>query len=185
MNWVNAMIIDFQLSKSSSHFWGRIKGTAIRQEIEGLLEKAKADDIVIVDLSGVEVMDYSFSNEVFCKLISRVPKEYSGRHLVLKSVSEYVKENLDPALRDLKLMAFVMQDSSWFLIGNSKPTDIETLKALEELGSAELATLAKKLDISVNACSNRLNKLAEQGLIKKSEVDKPLGNEKYLYRWLF
>jgi hypothetical protein len=138
----------------------------------------------MVDFAGVEVMDYSFSNEVFCKLFSRVPKEYTGKHLVLKNLSDYVKENLEPALRDLKLIALAIQDSSWELIGNSKTTYVETLKALEDLGSAELATISNQLGISITACSNRLNRLADQGLIKKLEVDRPLGNEKYLYAWL-
>jgi len=179
------MIIDYQLSQSGSHLWGRPKGATVRQAIEDKLGMAQTGDIVMVDFTDVEVMDYSFSNEVFGKLLSRLPREHTGKHLALKNLNDYVKENLEPALRDLKLIALVIQGERWQLIGNAKNTDVETLRSLEELGPADLASIAQKLGISVTACSNRLNKLAEQGLIKKLEVEKPVGNEKYMYAWLF
>lgn len=134
-------------------------------------------------MEDVEVMDYSFSSEVFGILLARLSREYPGKHITLRNLSDYVKENLEPALRDLKLSALVVQNGDWFLIGNTKNTDVDTLKALEELKSTDLSTIAKRLGITVNACSNRLNKLAEQGLVGRLEVDRPVGNEKYLYSW--
>lgn len=176
---------EYQLSLCGVQLWGRSKGALVRQTIEDMLEAAQTGDVIVVDLAGVEVMDYSFSNEVFGKLLNRVPKEHSGKYLVLKNLSGYVRENLEPALRDLKLTALAIQDSGWYIVGTTKTTDVETLKVIEELGSTELGTVAKRLDISITACSNRLNKLADQGLIKKLEVEKPVGNEKYVYAWLF
>ena len=71
----------------------------------------------------------------------------------------------------------------FFVITKTQCGRIPFYRALQLSGN--IAKTAQKLGISVTACSNRLNKLAEQGLIKKLEVEKPVGNEKYMYAWLF
>ncbi len=164
--------------------WGRPRGREIRAEIEARLGALGAGEALSVDLRSVEVMDFSFANEVLGKLYGRIGAEYPGRVLLLTGLSdEFVKENLDAALMTLGLMALAYKGRSWELLGKFADTDRETLEALRRLKEATAPQLADALAIKLTAANQRLKKLTDVGLIARTRVSAPTGGEQYVYRW--
>lgn len=180
---VKMSVAVYPLRQHGTRFWGRDMGASVRAEIEEQLMRLAPGDVLEVDLSEVEVMDFSFSGEVVGKLLSRLPAEYPGRHLILSSVTSYVRENLDAALGGMELAALVLEDNDWGIIGKFGETDLETLIALDRLKAATVGELSKQLGISVTACNNRLRKLTDLGLIRRERVSGTPGGDQYQYSW--
>lgn len=165
-------------------FWGREEGRKVREQIENALSSVDAGQTLVVDLKPVEVMDFSFSSEVFGKLIGRLGSEYPGRMLVLSTPSPYVKENLGAALDALGLMALAYKGPrSWELIGKWAETDLETLEALQRLNDAAAPQLAEALGIQLTTCNQRLRKLVEAGIVARTRAVGKAGGDQYVYRW--
>lgn len=175
---------EYLLSHHGSRLWGRAKGVEVREQIEAMLSNMGEGEVLVLNIKDVEVMDFSFASEVFGKLLARMPTEYSGRYVVLREPTEYVKENLQAALVDMELAVLIIRGKKWDVIGKFGQADRETLQALVQLGVATTSNLAKELGISITACSNRLKKLHELGLIRRERTTAPSGGEQYQYAWL-
>lgn len=175
-------IIEYSLGHYGSHLWGRTIGETVRENIEAELSALDPGVILAIDLHDVEVMDFSFASEVVGKILSRRPVEYSDRYVILQGVSVYVKENLDAALQNLELAVLVIRNEDWEVIGKIGGVDIETLQELFEANSATSREMAARLDISITAVNNRLRKLADLGLIRKTRAGSSGG--RYRYHWL-
>ncbi len=174
----------YELRSEDGAFWGRPEGRQKRAEIEAVLETVGPGETLVVDLKSVEVMDFSFPSEVFGKLIGGLASHYPGRMLVLTNLSEFVKENLSAALRDLGVMALVYKGPrSWELIGKWAETDRETLAALQRFKSATAPQLAEALAIQLTTCNQRLRKLSEMGLVARVRQSTTGGGEQFVYRW--
>ncbi len=164
--------------------WGHKQGEQIREWIERQLEVLASEAVLVVDLKGIQAVDFSLANEVFGKLYRRLGSEYPGRILLLTGASDYLKGNLNAALSALGLMALVVKGTrSWDLIGKFTDTDRETLAALRRLGQATAPELAEDLGIKLTACNQRLKKLTDGGLIVRTRISAPTGGEQYVYRW--
>ncbi len=175
----------FQLGADRARLWGRDRGREVRAEIEGLLDSLGPGEALAVDLRSVEVMDFSFANEVFGKLYGRIGSEYPGRVLLLTGLAdEFVKENLAAALAALNFMALAYTSPrKWELLGKFADTDRETLEALQRRKEATAPQLADALGIQLTAVNQRLKKLSDAGLIARMRVSAPSGGGQYVYRW--
>ncbi len=175
----------YRLGADRPRLWGRDRGREVRAEIERLLDRLGPGEALAVDLKAVEVMDFSFANEVFGKLYGRIGSEYPGRVLLLTGLAdEFVKENLAAALAALNLMAVAYKSPRrWELLGKFADTDRETLEALQRLKVATAPQLAEALGIQLTAVNQRLKKLSDTGLIARTRVSAPTGGGQYVYRW--
>jgi len=142
------------------------------------------DSVLTVDASGVEVFDFSFASELFGKLVLGVPAEFPGRYVVVTGLSDYLRENLDAALKSIGVMMLEIQSRRrWNLLGKQSPSDRETLVSLNEFGRSVSATeLAEELKINLTASNERLAKLSRMGLVRRREGGR--GRSQYSYSFL-
>jgi len=162
--------------------WTRERAREIRERLVADLDQLEEGDVMVVDLKGVEVFDYSFANELFGKTILGMPVDYPGRFLVVENLTKYTKENLEKALESLGLTVIERTAQSLHLIGKVHPTDQETFAALLKLREpATSSTLKDKLGIGLTAMNERLSKLAQLGVIRRESTVSEAGREQYKY----
>lgn len=171
-------------AKQQVQLWGRTLGREVLEELEVRLAALAAGETLVVDLKGVEVMDYSFASEVFGRIYGRIVTEYPGRVLLLTGLSDDVREDLSVTLAALELIALDIKSTrTWGIIGKAGETDRATLAALQRLKEASAPQIAEALDLKLPAVNGRLKKLSEAGMIVRVRVSAPTGGEQYMYRW--
>lgn len=137
----------------------------------GLLEQCR-EPLVVLDLTGVELVNSSFSDEVLALPLQRICNgEYGERYLVVLTPTAEVIQDAQLPLekRDLTVMVFIGQElgREWHLMGTQKSYFDETLREIIRAGSLATGELAKVLDISLQNCSNRLTELGKRHLVQR------------------
>lgn len=167
-----------------SRLWGHELGRRLRAEVEAQLDALPQGAVQVIDLKGVEVFDFSFASEFLGRLYASLATAYPGRAVVLASPSDYVKVNLDAALRSLDQLALVeLGPKRWDVIGKAADIDKETLQALASKKQATAPELAESLNIKLTACNQRLRKLSDAGAIVRTRFSSASGGDQYLYTW--
>lgn len=174
------------LAKEGKHLWTREPARRILAEVEESLAELDPGDVLVLDLKGVEVFDFSFANELFGKAMMRLPNEAAGRFLVVENVGSYARENLQQALEKLKLIMIERKGGKPDLLGRVGPADKQTLLAIWKKGEGATAPLLQKpLNVeSLTAMNERLSKLVRLGLVRREAITSQAGREQYQYRVL-
>jgi DNA-binding transcriptional ArsR family regulator len=164
---------------------GRPEGSRIREEIIKKLESDAADIVLPLDFSKVKSIDFSFADEVLCRLLRRILSGDLGeRFVVLEGLNDSSKESLYMALKERELVCVFVKPSS----------EVEILgKISEELKNTYFAAVKKgkittrdifeldKMD-NISAASNRLTRLKEMGLLTKAKDEVMTGGgRQYVY----
>ena len=130
---------------------------SVRADLHRILEKANEGDIIVLDLHGVDVFDFSFANELFGKTLLSVPAEFPGRFIMFEHLNPYTRENLINALEGMKLMAIYRTSGKYELIGKLHPADVETFNAIAQLRQPSTAArLAEMFRVNLTAMHERL-----------------------------
>jgi len=165
--------------------WTREKAKKIRTEVTDILEELDVGDTLVIDLSAVEVFDYSFANELFGKTMLALAHEYSGRFVVVEGLTEYTRENLGKALEGLNLAMIERRKGKLRLIGKVHSADTETFDAIAASKiPVSAGTLSKELGLNQTAMNERLSKLTSLGLVRRDKAASAAGREQYEYRVL-
>lgn len=171
------------LQQYGKHLWTRERAKEIRSTVWEELENLAAGDILVLDLAGVEVFDYSFANELFGKTLLSLASEFPGRFVVVENLTDYTRENLAKALESLGLAIAVRKRSKLELLGKVHPSDVDTFGVLVASKEPLTATeLSKKLDVNLTAMNERLTKLGNMGLVRREKAASMAGREQYRYR---
>lgn len=149
----------------------RSEGERLRPVVLGLIEHCR-EPLVVLDLTGVELVNSSFSDEVLALPLQRLcGGEFGERFLVVLSPSAEVIQDAQLPLekRDLTVMVFVGDalGGEWHLLGAQKSYFDVTLREVMRAGSLATGDLAKALDISLQNCSNRLTELGKRRLVQR------------------
>jgi hypothetical protein len=175
---------EYNLAEKGKQLWGHSLGREVRLEIESELENLARGGVFKIQLKGIEVMDFSFSNEVFGKIYSTIGTIYPERAIVLANLTEYVKINLDAALASLGFMAVTVKGKrDWEVIGKVGDTDIQTLEVIANKKQVTAPEVAEILNIKLTTCNQRLRKLTENGLILRAKESARTGGEQFIYTW--
>jgi DNA-binding transcriptional ArsR family regulator len=164
---------------------GRDEGARLRDEIINRLESDAADIILPLDFSKVKSIDFSFADEMLCRLIRRILSGDLGeRFVILEGLSDSAKESLYMALKERDLVCIFIKPNS----------EIEILgKLSDELKGTYFSAVAKgkitARDIfdpekmsNISAASNRLTSLKEMGLLTKAKDEVVNGGgRQYVY----
>jgi hypothetical protein len=172
----------FSLGKYGEHLWTRERAREIRGDLERELGELKPGSALVIDLTGVEVFDFSFANEFFGKAILRLSDEYPGCFLLVEHVAAYARENLVKALESLSLAMIERKGGKLQLLGKVHPADQETFQAIERAkGPVTAAVLTNRLDVNLTAMNERLSKLTKLGLVRRERGTSSAGREQYEY----
>jgi hypothetical protein len=176
------MVHKFSLFKYGDKLWTRDVARKVRTDLYQVIEKASDGDVIVMDLKGVEVFDFSFANELFGKTLYSLPVEFPGRFVVFDHLTPYTRENLVNALEGMKLMAIARRGSATELIGKAHPTDIETFNALSNMRKpSTAAALADAFRVNLTAMHERLNKLVEAGVMRREASKSAAGRVQFVY----
>jgi hypothetical protein len=163
-----------------TRLWGRESGRRVRALIEGELDNISRESVLILDFSGIEVMDVSFASEVVSKLLLLAPN-LEDKFVQLRNLSSVSRENLIPALKQIDAIAVELSPKKQ-LIGNSSPLDIESFDTIlgfkQPVSASQLST---KLGIRITAVNERVGKLVRKGVVRRTRSTSEAGRDQYLY----
>lgn len=172
----------FSLATYGEHLWTRDTGRRARRDLERQLETMGPGAVLVIDLSEVEVFDYSFASEFFGKALLALPREYPDRFLLVENLTDYAHENLVQALEGLGLAMIERKKGKLNLIGKVHSTDLETFKAIERSKRPVTSRYLKdRLEVNLTAANERLSKLAAMSVIRRSKTTSSAGREQYEY----
>jgi len=156
---------------------GRDQGKALREKILAHLEKEPVDIIMPISFEHVDFMDYSLTDEMLCKLIRRIISgELGERYIVVESLNESLKENINVALKERELCCvYVKSDGKVEILGKLSTPLRETYEYAVEQKKITTRDIfdVKKFNLeNISAASNRLTRLEKLGLLhnNKDEV---------------
>jgi predicted transcriptional regulator len=176
---ISSFIIDQEMLS------GREEGARIREAILKKLESEAADIVLPLNFSKVKFIDFSFADEVICRLLRRIQSgELGDKFVVLEELSDSLKENISVALKERELVCvYVKQNSEVEILG----------KLSDELRNTYFAAVSKgkittrdifdldKMD-NISAASNRLTRLKDMGLLTKTKDEVVTGGgRQYVY----
>ncbi|MCR4440547.1 MAG: DUF4325 domain-containing protein [Peptococcaceae bacterium] len=175
-------IYTFSLIKyGEKKLWGREKAKRIREQILDHF-MASGRETLNLDLTAIDIVDFSFAAEAFAVLIARLSKELSGKHIVFSNMAPLVRENISIALEKADLCALALESkNTWSLIGKCSEPVTKTLEYVLKLKSADTPTLAGLLNTNVHAVNNRLKVLMSLGLVNRTRITAPSGGKQYIY----
>ncbi len=187
----------------------RPNGLQVQQALDNELRGLPPGSVLVLDFNGVEMMDYSFADEAFGALYSRMAaREYPDRYMVLATgddeVSKALLENIEVALNQREVAALVIphalveessngveratnpnaskESDEWNVIGVLPEHLLDTLRAVMEKEQATVRDLVEALHLdSATACNNRVARLHQLRLVRREAAIVPEGGRQYCY----
>lgn len=148
----------------------RSEGRLVQPDVLEALEKSE-QRVVVIDLEGVDLINSSFADETIALPLQRVVnREYGEKYLVIATPSLELVQDLELPLqkRKLSLLTFTPGiGDSWQILGVNRSYFEETLSKIMVMGTCTTGALARSLDLSDQACSNRLAELGRRRLIAR------------------
>jgi hypothetical protein len=116
----------FGLKKFGNQLWTRETARPIRTRLSDMLETMRVGDVLVVDMSGVDIFDFSFASELFGKALSRLGVDYPGRFVITEGLTESARENLNQALEVSNLIMIERQGHELRLLKSTSLTAIRS-----------------------------------------------------------
>lgn len=174
----------------------RVVGKRFFEHLNTYLQKQPPDTVVQLSFSGVEVMDASFSDEVFGTLAAlRARRESYTCPVVLAGLNPTCTENLQMSLetrierepeslvRLRNCVLPVLDEPGLRLVGKFEDHIQESFTLLDRYRRLTARELSDVLHLNVNAASTRLKTLADLGLALRTETRDSIGKQ-YIYESL-
>ena len=169
-----------KIGKSS--IWGHETGKKFR---EFILEewKKRDDELLIIDLKGIEIIDFSASSDLICIPISRLSSELLNKHIIIQNAEDEVRENINVALERQEICCInLKEDKTYEILGKCsdglKNIIYQLYTNKRAFDSRQLADL---LDTTVQVINNRITILYKLGMVKRRIEDAPTGGKQYIY----
>lgn len=164
-------ILKEELKNGSNNLVTRSTGQAVRERIERDLEQAPEGSVIGLDFSKVGVIDYSCSDEIVAKLLSRLlAGEYGDKYLVLTGMNDNQRENIEVALerKDLAILSET-REGTRVVLGNLNKYLRDTLGFIVERKKATARDLSEAAKIEANTSGTRLLNLYKKRLVRRVE----------------
>ncbi len=166
-------------------FSGREEAAQYREALIKRFEGEPPDIVLPVDFSKVRVADFSFCDEFLCRIIRRILSGDLGeKYITIESVSESVKENIGIALKERDLVCvYATPDGKPEILGKISDELKKTYLAAVDKGKITARDVLEldSMD-NISAASNRLTRLKDSGLLRKT-TDEVItgGGRQYVY----
>lgn len=160
--------------------WGIDLGRTAMEKLEKML-RDRPEQIINLDLRGVERLDASCSREAIANLVRRQRGE---RCFFLSGVSnQSVRENIDTAFARQEMTILLRHGDDYELIGHPLAAhSLQTLGVVEDLGTATARQVCDKIKgLALTACNNRLRDLCEVGLLLRVDGSASSGGKEFAY----
>ena len=167
---------------SSDMGWGIDKGVSIRHQLDREISKFPPC-VVGLDLSGIRLLDVSFSREVVVETLRRYRPAY--QFIIMNPENEVVVENLEAALERRGDTALLRKkDGKFGLVGSRLGAALGSVfGTVEQLSEATSRTiLTQHPNLSIQNCSNKLKELWQMGLLIREEASAKSGGKECVYR---
>jgi len=164
-------ILTEELKNGSINLVTRPTGQAVRERVERDMEQERDGSVIGLDFSKVGVIDYSCSDEIVAKLLSRLlAGEYGEKYLVLIGMNDNQLENIEVALerKDLAIM-YESAGGTRAVLGNLNKYLRDTLEFIAERKKATARELSAAAKIEANTSGTRLLNLYKKRLVRRVE----------------
>ncbi len=162
-------ILKEELKNGSNNLVTRPTGQAVRERIERDMEQAPDGSVIGLDFTKVGVIDYSCSDEIVAKLLSRLlAGEYGEKYLMLTGMNDNQRENIEVALerKDLAIIAET-KEGARVVLGNLNKYLRDTLEFVIERKKATARDLSGAAKIEANTSGTRLLNLYKKRLVRR------------------
>jgi len=179
-------LMDENLTNGSKNMVTRETGRIIREAIEVKIQKEQEEMIIILDFSGIGIIDFSCADEVAAKFIARLNlKEYGDKYLLFSGLTPSQEENITAALEKKKLSLLSLKENGgWKLLGILNPYLKDTLDLVMARKSLTARELADLTGVEINSASTKLLNLNKARLAIRVREALPNGGRQFVYRSL-
>ena len=179
-------LMDENLTNGSKNMVTRETGRIIREAIEVNIQKEQEEMIIILDFSGIGIIDFSCADEVAAKFIARLNlKEYGDKYLLFSGLTPSQEENITAALEKKKLSLLSLKENGgWKLLGILNPYLKDTLDLVMARKSLTARELADLTGVEINSASTKLLNLNKARLAIRVREALPNGGRQFVYRSL-
>lgn len=161
----------FRISQFGRRLGTRMEGEQARVQLFALLHSLPEDGQVRVCLDGIDVLSTSFADEVIGRTLHLLTLgEFGDRTMVLETPVMDLADGIDAKLAQRQLAMLCLSEGTWHLLGARTPAMADTLRLIIEKGRTTAKELAGELDLQMNACVNRVARLAKLHLIRREQI---------------
>ncbi|MBU1863904.1 MAG: hypothetical protein KKH94_09600 [Candidatus Omnitrophica bacterium] len=162
----------FKINYEKNILGGRPTGDKVREQVIAQIKSNPLDSMMRLDFGEVLFLDYSCADEFICKLIRRIMiRDFGERYVLISGVNDLVKENLEAALKERKLVVpGVDANNQTILYGDISQEMRETYNFAvekETFTARDIAESGLVSDNKINSASNRITKLFDMALVRK------------------
>ena len=169
---MEAMQIErFEVAQFGPRLGTRMEGEQAREQLVALLRSLPDAGQVRISLEGIDVLSTSFSDELIGRTLHALTLgEFGNRTLILETPVLDLADGIDVKLAQRQLAMLCLVEESWHLIGAQTPAMAETLGLIIDKGQTTAKELAGALGLQMNACVNRVARLAKLHLIRREQI---------------
>ncbi len=164
-----------------AYFSTRERGVKVRDEINEALRRT-SEDLLILDFDGVQLISFSFADEVVGRLVSdRASGEMGDVSILIVNANDEVIHPIQSSMERRKLVVASLRPDGIRLIGAPEHV-AATFRVAKSRGEFRTPELAADLGITVQAANNRLKQLLACGLLVRRPGIPQAGGKEYVYR---
>lgn len=162
------------------------QGETHRDFLDDRILSMAPDAVVALDLRGVDYLGYSYAKRALREiLLRRNEGRYGERRLyIVADQDQDFIDGLEASLRERKMFTMVVPGPDSLegaqLVGEVPDYIAETFEAVRRHGPIATGSLAKMIDESPQNTKNRLDRLAEMGLLKREKLPSPTGGLEWI-----
>lgn len=172
----------FEFRKLGDIFSTRERGAKVRAEIVESLRGIDQDEPLLFDFEGVQLISFSFADEVVGRLVQdRAAGEIGERAIVVLNASDEIVHPIRSSMERRKLIVTHATSQGVEMVGAAEHVQA-TFEAAQRKGKFRTAELAAELGISVPALNNRLKPLLAAGVLARQPSIPRAGGREYAYR---
>ena len=161
----------FQVAQFGPRLGTRMEGEQAREQLFALLRSLPDGGQVRISLEGIDVLSTSFADELIGRTLQPLTiGEFGDRMMILETPALDLADGIDAKLAQRQLAMLCLTKDAWHLVGKHAPAMEETLRLIIERETTTARELAADLGLQMNACVNRVARLAKLRLIRREQI---------------
>jgi len=160
----------------------RSRGKQVKELISLQLQNDKDWQVLLLDFTEVQVLDYSWADECIAKLAAEVNADlYGSRGIIVTSCTDDQAENISAALLQRNLTLLRLHETEWTLLGELKEPFLSTLSFVNQQRKVTARDVADYFQLAINTASNRLSEIYKRHLALRQEEVLTSGGKQFIY----